>query len=142
MPSLTSAIESPNKLYRHLRLQDVVITLINGKDEVLSGFSQRSKTYARQSLEKRGVKLLLNTQVKELTAQDILLADQTRISCNLAIWAGGLKGAPLADAISLQHGQGGRIEVQPDLSLSSTRAYMRWGTSRTWATEAGRCFPN
>jgi len=42
---------APNKLYKNLRLRDVVITLINGKDEVLSGFTQRSKTYARRSLE-------------------------------------------------------------------------------------------
>jgi NADH dehydrogenase len=110
---------APNKLYKHLRLRDVVITLINGKDEVLSGFTQRSKAYARRSLDKRGVKLLLNTQVKELTSLDILLADETRIPCSLAIWAGGLKAAPLANAIELQHGQGGRIDVQPDLSLSS-----------------------
>jgi len=110
---------APKKLYKSLRLQDVVITLINGKDEVLSGFTQRSKAYAKRSLEKRGVKVRLNSQVKELTSREILLGDETRIPCSLAIWAGGLKAAPLAGAINLAHGQGGRIDVEPDLSLLS-----------------------
>jgi NADH dehydrogenase len=110
---------APKRLYKNLRLQDVVITLINGKDEVLSGFTQRSKAYAKRSLEKRGVKLRLNSDVKELTSRDILLGDETRIPCCLAIWAGGLKAASLASAIKLPLGQGGRIDVQPDLSLSS-----------------------
>jgi NADH dehydrogenase len=130
-----------NKLYKHLRLQEVVITLINGKDEVLSGFTQRSKAYAKRSLEKRGVKLLLNTHVKELTSLDILLADGTRIPCNLAIWAGGLKAAPLADAMKLQHGQGGRIDVRPDLSLSNYPCVYALGDFANTGDGSGKMLP-
>jgi NADH dehydrogenase len=132
---------APNKLYKNLRLQDVVITLINGKDEVLSGFTEKSKTYARRSLEKRGVKLLLNTQVKELTSGDILLEDGTRIPCSLAIWAGGLKAAPLSNATNLQLGQGDRIDVQPDLSLIDYPCVYALGDFANTGDGSGKLLP-
>ncbi len=132
---------APAKLYKNLRLADVVITLINGKDEVLSGFTQRSKTYARQALEERGVKLRLNTRVKEVTSRDILLGDQTRIPCSLAIWAGGLKAAPLAETMNLQLGQGGRLDVQPDLTLGGYPCVYALGDFANTRDKGGKLLP-
>ena len=132
---------APNALFKHFRLQDVVVTLINGKNELLSGFTDKSKAYAKQSLEKRGVRLCLNKEVTELTNRDILLADGTRQPCSLAIWAGGLKAAPLAGSLGLEPGKGGRVDVQPDLSVAGFLGVYALGDFANAADGTGQLLP-
>ena len=132
---------APKGFFKNLRLQDVVVTLINGKEEILTGFTEKSRIYAKRSLESRGVRLCLSKEVKELTSEDILLSDGTRLPCTLAIWAGGLKAAPLASALKIQSGRGGRIDVHPDLSIANFPCVYALGDFANIADGSGRMLP-
>ncbi len=47
----------------------------------------------------------------------MLLSDGTSIQTRTVVWAGGLMASPLAANAGLPRGHGGRIEVQPDLTV-------------------------
>jgi NADH dehydrogenase len=46
-----------------------------------------------------------------------LLKDGSEIATHTLFWAAGVRAAPLADALQVARGRGGRIVVRPDLAL-------------------------
>ncbi|OWY61390.1 hypothetical protein B7486_64025 [cyanobacterium TDX16] len=64
-----------------------------------------------------GVELRLGVGVTEVTAGHVTLSDGTRIDTRLVIWAGGEKAVPVVAASGLPVGHGGRVDVQPDLTV-------------------------
>lgn len=94
------------------------IWLVDGGHTVLHGFSPESQSYAAKRLEERGVQTRLGTTVKEVGPGHVILSDGSRIDSHVVIWAGGLKASSLSDRLGIQTGKGGRIDVQPDLTVS------------------------
>jgi NADH dehydrogenase len=103
--------------YPNLPLSEARIFLIDLGHAVLSTFSPKAQAYATKMLEERGVEIRLNTAVKEVASGHVVLADGTKISTHTVIWAGGLGASPLSNNIGAQPGKGGRINVQPDLTV-------------------------
>jgi NADH:ubiquinone reductase (H+-translocating) len=93
------------------------ILLVDGGQAVLHGFSPESQSYAAKMLEERGVQTRMGTRVKEVGAGHVTLSDGRRIDSHVVIWAGGLKASSLSDHLGIRTGQGGRIDVQQDLSV-------------------------
>jgi NADH:ubiquinone reductase (H+-translocating) len=94
------------------------VLLVDGGQVVLHGFSPESQSYAAKMLEERGVQTRLRTTVKEVGAGHVILSDGSRIDSHVVIWAGGLKASSLSDHLRIHTGKGGRIDVQPDLTVS------------------------
>jgi NADH dehydrogenase len=93
------------------------IVLVDGGDAVLKAFSTKNQAYAGKMLEKRRVELHLGTRVKEVGDGYVVLSDGTKILTHTVIWAGGLKAAELSGKLGVATGQGGRIDVAPDLTV-------------------------
>jgi NADH:ubiquinone reductase (H+-translocating) len=54
----------------------------------------------------------------------VTFSDGTTIPTHTVIWAGGLKAASLSNNVGIKTGHGGRINVQPDLTVPGlTRVY-------------------
>jgi NADH:ubiquinone reductase (H+-translocating) len=104
-------------VYKDLDLSKAQIVLVDHGHSVLSMFSEKSRIYAARMLEQRGVQVRLGTAVKEVTSGHVLLSDGTRIPTRTVIWAGGLKASSLSSSLGMPPGHGGRIDVQPDLSV-------------------------
>jgi NADH:ubiquinone reductase (H+-translocating) len=140
--ALADILNGPvKKGYRHLDLGNVTITLINGQAEVLSGFNAKSRAYAQKILEERKVNLMLGRRVKELTRSELILDDESRIACDIAIWAGGLKAAPIAEKIDLKPGKGGRLDVQTDLQVPGFEGVYALGDFANIAADGGSTLP-
>ena len=105
-------------LYDKLEWTKAQVFLVDRGHTVLNAFSRKSQEYAIQKLERHGVQILFGVAVKEVHSGHVLLSDGTKISTHTAIWAGGLKASSLSDALGIQTGRGGRIDVQPDLSVA------------------------
>ena len=91
--------------------------LVDGGHAVLHGFSPESQSYAAKMLEERGVQTRLGTTVKEVGAGHVTLSDGSRIDTQVVIWAGGLKASSLSDRLGIETGKGGRVDVEPDLTV-------------------------
>ncbi len=103
--------------YRDLAVDRASVQVVDLGDVVLGGFSDRAHKYAREVLEERGVELRLGTGVKEVAPDHVLLSDGTVIKTRCVAWAGGLMAAAPAAASGIPQGRGGRIDVNPDLTV-------------------------
>jgi NADH dehydrogenase len=103
--------------YPNLPLNKAEICVVDMGHCVLGAFSPRAQAYAAKMLEQRGVKLHLRTAVKEVASGHVVLSDDTHIPTHTVIWAGGLRASSLSANVGLRPGHGGRIDVQPDLTV-------------------------
>src|SRR5262245_25707296 len=104
--------------YKDLPTDAACIHLVDHGTRVLAAFSDRAHDYAAKVLQDLGVKLHMGISVKEIGPGHALLSDGTTIRTRVVVWAGGLKAASLADSAGLPQGRGGRIDVQPDLTVA------------------------
>jgi NADH:ubiquinone reductase (H+-translocating) len=93
------------------------VRLIEMGPALLAPYHGRQREYTRQQLVKRGVDVLLDTAIKEVAADSVLLADGSRLRSDVTVWAAGVSAPDTAWDAGLARGHGGRIDVQPDLRL-------------------------
>ena len=104
--------------YHELDVSAARIELIDLGDALLRAFSEKAHGYVAKVLQERHVHLRLGTGLKELGSGHALLSDGTVIPTRCVIWGGGIMAAPVAADCGLAQGKGGRIDVQPDLTLA------------------------
>jgi NADH:ubiquinone reductase (H+-translocating) len=106
--------------HRHERLATAraQVILVDIGHAVLAPFSDEAHAYTANQLERRGVQLRLGTSATEVGPDHVALSDGTTIATRLVVWGGGVMAAPLAARAGLPLGRGGRIDVQPDLTVT------------------------
>jgi NADH:ubiquinone reductase (H+-translocating) len=103
--------------YSDLAVKRAQVYLIEHGASLLAPFSAEAHEYAARTLQRKGVRLRLNQAVTDVASDHVRLSDGTLIPTRTVVWAGGLMAATLADNSGLPRGRGGRIEVQPDLTV-------------------------
>jgi NADH:quinone reductase (non-electrogenic) len=103
--------------YRDLDVTAARVHLVDLGHTLLGPFSERAHEYAEKVLRRKHVELHLGTKVTEVTARGVTLGDGRMISTRCVIWGGGITAPGLAAAAGLPQGQGGRIDVQPELTV-------------------------
>jgi NADH dehydrogenase len=131
----------PKHLYPNLDLSTASITLVDMGTKVLPPFTEKSQNYAAHILSERGVTLRLGVSVKEVTASDVLLSDGSRLQSELIVWAGGLKASGLSGSLGIRPGHGGRINVQPDLTVAGYPGVYAVGDFANVNGEDGKSLP-
>jgi NADH:ubiquinone reductase (H+-translocating) len=112
--------------FRHFDPKSARIVLIDATDTVLPPYSERLRHRARRDLERLGVELRLGTRVVGVDEAGLSVVsrdgDTGRIEARTKIWAAGVQGSALgrllADRTGASVDRAGRVEVQPDCSLS------------------------
>ena len=128
------------KRFKNLAADQAQIVLVDHSQSVLNAFSEKSRLYAKEALRSRGVQLRLGTSVREVAPDHVVLSDGSRIKTRTVIWAGGLKASALSANLGLKPGRGGRIDVQPDLTVSGFEGVYALGDFAN-ITEAGKPLP-
>ena len=128
------------KRFKDLAADQAQIVLVDHSQSVLNAFSEKSRLYAKEALRSRGVQLRLGTSVREVAPDHVVLSDGSRIKTRTVIWAGGLKASALSANLGLKPGRGGRIDVQPDLTVSGFEGVYALGDFAN-ITEAGKPLP-
>lgn len=95
------------------------VVLVEAGERLLAAFSEASSEHARESLSSVGVEVRTGTGVAEVTPEEVVLTDGTRITAQTLVWAAGVRAHPLAATLGVELGRGGRIVVGPDLSVPS-----------------------
>ena len=103
--------------YRDLAVKAARVHLVDIGHQLLGPFSERAHDYAFKVLTRKGVDLHLDTKVTEVTPQGVTLGDGSQIATRCVVWGGGIAAPGLAAAAGVPQGHGGRIEVQPDLTV-------------------------
>jgi NADH:quinone reductase (non-electrogenic) len=103
--------------YHELAVEAAQIHIVDLGHTLLGPFSEHAHDYAAKVLGRKGVRMHLGTAVTEIGPGHVTLADGTTIATRCVIWGGGIKAPSLAAAAGVPLGRGGRIEVQPDLTV-------------------------
>jgi NADH dehydrogenase len=102
------------------------IRLVEMAPDLLMPFNPKLRAYTRRQLEKRGIDIRVNTTIKEVTPNQVLLADGTWLRSDLTVWTGGVAAADSVGSWGLPQGKSGRLLVGSDLRVQ--------GTDRIFAT--------
>ncbi|MEM1268717.1 MAG: NAD(P)/FAD-dependent oxidoreductase [Bacteroidota bacterium] len=104
--------------YPNLDVTKARVILIEAADGLLLSYDKSLQDYTAKTLRKRGVDVRLNTQVTSVNEDRVVLGSGESIQSKTLIWAAGIKVTPLAARLGVEQRSGGRVEVNPDLSLS------------------------
>jgi NADH dehydrogenase len=106
--------------YRNLDAAKARISLLDYGDALLKPFSDKAHGYVAKVLEDKGVEIKLGTGVKEVASGHAVLSDGSSIPTRCVVWGGGIMAAAVAADCGLAQGRGGRVDVQPDLTLAGS----------------------
>jgi NADH dehydrogenase len=95
----------------------VHIMLVEMGEHVLAPFAPKLRRYAAEQLRKRDVDLRLNTSVKEVRPDAVVVNDDEVIPASMVIWATGVTVHGSVNGWGLPQGRGGRIVVGQDLRV-------------------------
>ncbi len=118
--------------YENVRPEDFSVTLIHSGDRLLPTLSESLAIYTGEQLQHMGVKLILKSRVKAVTAQTVVLADGTKLDATAVICTVGNAPHP----IIMELGASGALPVEKgNVTVEDTGRIP--GHQNVWA--AGDC---
>jgi len=93
------------------------VILVEMLDFLLPPYGEESRAYTEEVLRGRGVDVRLGTALAEVRGGEVELKGGEIIPTETLIWAAGVRGHPLVDALGVELEKGYRIKVGADLSL-------------------------
>src|SRR5437016_3254616 len=103
--------------YRAFEASAMRIVLVEAGPELLPPFPPVLRARARRDLEAFGVEVRAGTRVSRITPVAVELAGGAHIPTHTAIWAAGIRAAPVAADLGFPTGRSGRLLVEPTLQI-------------------------
>lgn len=105
------------KDYPELSTQAARVVLVEANDQLLSAMPEKQRLYTLKKLRSMSVEVLLNASVVDASPERVNLADGAVIPAHTLFWSAGVKASPIAAHLGTSRKHGGRVPVEPDLSL-------------------------
>ncbi len=124
------------------------ILLVDGAPRVLPALSEASSAAAAHSLERLGVEIWLDSLVTAIGPDEVTIRrpdGERTVAAGTVLWASGVAPSPLAASLlegaGLEPGPGGRVPVEPDLTLPGHPEVLVLGDLAAAADAAGKPLP-
>jgi NADH dehydrogenase len=127
--------------YRDLDAGAAHVHLVDHGDALLKPFSEKAHSYVAKVLTEKNVSLHLETGVEEVASGHAVFSDGTLMPTRCVIWGGGIQAAGVAVDGGLASGSGGRIEIQPDLTVAGSPGVYAVGDVANVPGEDGQPLP-
>lgn len=138
--------------FRHIDPRSARILLLEGTDRVLPSFRPPLSVKAARVLAAMGVTVRTNTIVTDVRSGLVTVKSGTGdgaqaedIPAHTALWAAGVKASPLGAALASATGapldRGGRVVVQPDLTLPGHPEILVLGDLANYSHQTGSPLP-
>ena len=108
---------------------------------MLSAFSNRAHAYAAKASGRKGVDLELGLKVSDIAADRVTLSDGRQILTRTVVWAGGIQASSAIGQAGINVGHGGRLDVQPDLSVAGFDGIYALGDAANTPGSDGKPLP-
>jgi NADH:ubiquinone reductase (H+-translocating) len=138
---LVDFFKSVAHFYRTVGPDDVRIVLIEGGASLLPGLAPKMGRYAARNLLRRGVGVELGTNVASADAEGIALVDGRRFQTRTIVWSAGTRPAPLVADLPVQHGRGGTLVANTDLSIPGRAGVWAIGDAASIQAPDGSLYP-
>jgi NADH:ubiquinone reductase (H+-translocating) len=119
----------------------VRIVVVEMLDTLLAPYGERLRRYTREALEARGVEVRLGVGIERAAADHVVLTDGGRIDTRTLIWSAGVTANPLAAALGVPTGRGGRIAVDGALRVPEEPGWWVVGDLAAATDEHGDLLP-
>jgi NADH dehydrogenase len=129
------------KGYRRADVSRARVIVIEMGTELLANFRPASRENARETLADRGVDVRFGERVAEVSARGVRLESGEEVMTRTVVWTAGVRPNPLADLLGLQQGAGGRIQVEPDLSVPERPEVFVIGDLAASQSRSGQLLP-
>jgi NADH dehydrogenase len=96
------------------------IRLVEMAPELLMPFDPKLRAYTRKQLADRGVDIRVNTEIREVTPDQVILADGTALRSDLTVWTAGVAAPHSVADWGLPQGKNGRLLVGSDLRVQGS----------------------
>jgi NADH:ubiquinone reductase (H+-translocating) len=126
--------------FRRIDTRETRIVLIEAGPRVLPAFAEDLSLYAKDSLERLGVEVVLGQAVSDCSAEGVVFGD-TRLAAATIIWAAGVQSSPAAQWLDAPADKAGRLKVEPDLTVPGHPEIFAIGDAAIVLREDGRPVP-
>jgi NADH:ubiquinone reductase (H+-translocating) len=134
--------------FRSIRPEEAEIILLDGAPRVLMPFPEDLAEKANRSLGRLGVRVKCGEMVQHVDHDGLTIASNGQadtIAAKTVIWAGGITASPLgkilATRTNAEADKGGRIKVQPNLTVQNYPDVYVIGDLASAADEHGKPLP-
>jgi NADH dehydrogenase len=134
--------------FRRIDPADAQIVLVEAGERILAAYPPDLSEKAQASLERLGVVVRTKTMVTDVAVDHVNVqfgGTQERIATQMVVWAAGVAASPLAkmlaDATGAKLDRGGRILVEPDLSLPGRPEIFVLGDMANYSHQDGTPLP-
>src|SRR5476651_913071 len=109
--------------FRKIDPTKVRVVLIVAADRILMHLPRDLSTSAQRQLEDIGVEVRLNTMVKDIKAETVVVSAKEKpealetLNAASIVWAAGVGANPITRTLGVDIDRAGRIKVNPDLSI-------------------------
>jgi NADH dehydrogenase len=103
--------------YHQLATDSARVIIVEMANEVLANYKDNLREYAQRELEERRVEVRLGEAVAEVGSTSVKLKSGEEIKAHTLVWAAGVRVNPLAEMLGMPQGRGGRVKLDPDLSV-------------------------
>ncbi len=122
---INELVRTSARYFRNFQAQDVRVTLIHSRDQILPEISPDLREFARRRLERAGVEVMVNARVAAATAEGVTLDDGRVLPGASIVCTIGSSPAPILEHIQAP-AEKGRLRTDADLRVR--------GTANVWAT--------
>jgi NADH:ubiquinone reductase (H+-translocating) len=126
--------------FRRVDTRQARIVLIEAGPRVLPAFAEDLSTYAKHSLERLGVEVVLGQAVSECSAEGVVFGGK-RLAAATIIWAAGVQASPAALWLDAPADKAGRLRVEPDLTVPGHPEIFAIGDAAIVLRENGQPVP-
>jgi NADH:ubiquinone reductase (H+-translocating) len=127
--------------FRKIDPRQARVILLEADARLLRQFSERLSAKAAAQLSRLGVEVRTNVRVENIGENFLQLAGGTRIESANIIWTAGVTANPLTQKLGVELDRGGRVQVNPDLSLPAHPEVFAVGDLALVLDERGRPVP-
>ena len=138
--ALAELVATMRKEYPNIDFGEVSIQLIEATDKVLPMMPPELRAETVRVLQKKGVTVMLNTQVADCHADSLTLKDGTVIPTRTVIWTAGVRAVPFLANVGAEVDRAGRVVVNKALQIPSYPEIFAIGDNASFMQD-GRSLP-
>lgn len=112
-------LDATKHYYKNIDSKKIRTIIISARDGILPEVGEELGKFALEHVQKSGIEVITNTKAVDAGEDHVLLNDNTIIPCATLVWAGGVTVDPLIAALKCEHGQSGRLVVDPYMRLKN-----------------------
>jgi len=104
--------------YGNLHASDVSVIVVHARDRILPELSATLATYARERMEERGVRFVLESRVTDASADTVTLGTAEAIRAFTLVWTAGTAPNPLLTTLDVNRDRRGAVVVDACLAVA------------------------